>query len=76
MTPAADPAGDPRPLVDTPAAAEAPRTSAQQLTVWADAGIFTPAGVDPDGSRWWSLHDLRRDLATDIDGHRGEDLPR
>jgi hypothetical protein len=76
MTSAADPTGDPRLLVDTPAAAETLRTSTRQLNGWADAGIVTAARVDPDGSRWWSLHDLRRELATDLDDHRDDDLPR
>jgi hypothetical protein len=70
------PTHDPRPLVDTPAAAETLRTSAQQLNGWADAGIVSPARTDPDGSRWWSLHDLRRELATCIDDQRDDDLPR
>lgn len=30
---------------------------------WANKGLATPAAVDPDGTRWWNLHDLRRELA-------------
>lgn len=76
VTSAVDPTDDPRPLVDSPAAAEALRTSHQQLHRWADAGIVSPARTDPDGRRWWSLHDLRRELAAYMDDHRDDDRPR
>lgn len=69
MTSPADPTNSPRSLVDTAAAAEALRTSAQQLDDWAAEGVVTPARDDPDGSRWWNLHDLRRELAAYIDDH-------
>jgi hypothetical protein len=76
MSPAADPTDGPRPLVDSSAAAEALRTSPQQLHKWADTGIVSPARVDDDGARWWNLHDLRRQLATYLDEHPDEDLRR
>lgn len=72
MTSAAGPTYSPRALVGTPAAAESLRINAQQLHGWADAGIVTPAHVDADGSRWWNLHDLRRELAAYLDDHPDE----
>lgn len=69
MSPATEPSDGPPHGIDSDAAAEALRTSARQLHEWADMGIVTPARIDPDGSRWWNLHDLRRQLATYLDDH-------
>ena len=57
----AEPSG---PLVNTGAAAEALRMLESTLNRFADARIGRPARVDPDGTRWWNLHDLRRQIAT------------
>ena len=72
MSPAADPPDGPRPLVDSTSAAQALRTSPEQLDEWAGKGIVSPARVDDDGAPWWNLHDLRRQLATYLDEHRDD----
>jgi hypothetical protein len=55
--------GAPRPLIDSGSAAEALRVSTHQLERWAQAGVVTAEGVDPDGKRWWNLGDLRRQVS-------------
>ncbi len=57
----------PRSLLDTAAAAEALRTTATSLHRFAQARIVTPARVDPDGSRWWHLPELRSEIASYLD---------
>ncbi len=57
----AEPTG---PLVNTGAAAEALRMLESTLNRFVDARIVRPARVDPDGARWWNLHDLRRQIAS------------
>ena len=54
-------------LVDTAAAAEALGVPAPTLFRFADARIVTPARVDPDGSRWWNLHEMRHQIAAYLD---------
>jgi hypothetical protein len=69
MSSAADPTDGPRSLVDTATAAVSLRTSEQQLDDLADAGSITPAMITESGARWWSLHDLRRQVAIRVDPH-------
>lgn len=59
-------------LVNTWAAAEALRMLESTLNRFADTRIVRPARVDPDGTRWWNLHDLRRQLASYLE-ERSED---
>jgi hypothetical protein len=55
--------------VDTGTAAEALSMSAPTLFRFAEAGIVTPARVDPDGARWWNLREMRHQIATYLDDH-------
>ncbi len=59
MTSSLDPAVITGPLVDTAAAAEALHMLEATLHRFADARIVSPARVDPDGTRWWNLRDVR-----------------
>jgi hypothetical protein len=43
--------------------------SAPTLFRFAEAGIVTPARVDPDGARWWNLREMRHQIATYLDDH-------
>ena len=62
-------ADDTRPLVDTGSAAETLRMSAPTLFRFAEARIVTPARIDPDGTRWWNLREMRRQIANYLDDH-------
>lgn len=59
-------------LVDTEAAAEALHTTSTSLHRFARARIVAPARVDPDGSRWWNLPELRNQLASYLHGADNE----
>ena len=59
VTSPSDPPVTPGPLVDTAAAAEALHMLEATLHRFADARIVGPARVDPDGTRWWNLRDVR-----------------
>ncbi|HEY2223765.1 hypothetical protein [Actinomycetospora sp.] len=65
----AEPGTSARALVDTAAAVEALHLPEATLNWFARAEIVRPARVDPDGSRWWNLPDLRSQIAP----YRGED---
>ena len=51
--------GPAQPLVDTAAAAGALNMLEYTLNRFAQAHIVRPALTDPDGTRWWSLPELR-----------------
>jgi DNA-binding transcriptional MerR regulator len=52
-----------RQTVTTEQAARALHLQPAVFKHWADRGLVTPVATDPDGTRWWNLHDLRRELA-------------
>lgn len=54
---------DERPVVSTVQAAHALHLQPVVFGLWADRGLVTPDATDADGTRWWNLHDLRRELA-------------
>ena len=56
-------------MADTARAAEALTATAARLERWTQAGIVTPVHVDPDGEAWWSVRDLRRQIASYLGDH-------
>jgi hypothetical protein len=54
-------------LIDTDAAAEALRMEPATLERMAASRLLTPAPADDNGTLWWHLHDLRRQLAAYLD---------
>jgi hypothetical protein len=71
--PAPEDATEPaRSLVDTGAVVEALGIPAPTLFRFADARIVAPARVDPDGSRWWNLRDVRDQISAYLDDHGDE----
>jgi hypothetical protein len=57
-------------LIDTDAAAEALRMEPARLERVAASRLLIPARADDNGTLWWNLHDLRRQLAAYLDERR------
>ncbi len=60
---------DPRPLVPTAEAADVLRMQPETLERLALSRLVTPDSIDPDGTHWWHIHDLRRQLVAYIDDY-------
>jgi hypothetical protein len=62
--------GDGPVLIHTEAAAGALRMEPASLERITASRLFIPARTDDNGTLWWNLHDLRRQLAAYLDERR------